>query len=173
LPSDTNESSDDDDVHDEERYQRHIVESATRKYVYVYVSNVYLVFKTNLSPNLYRGDPTMFYGRGRSFGVKRNLKSGNVSLRCHFRLPPNPCQATMMQKGHDFILGTKAHTCKAKLEKQTSMQQQRKLSSLSSPSISRKIPKGICRYSITSWKWLEDPNHIWSQKPTQYGFWLG
>jgi hypothetical protein len=44
LPSDTNESSDDDDVHDE-RYQWHIVESAMRKYVYV--SNVYVVFKTN------------------------------------------------------------------------------------------------------------------------------
>lgn len=41
-------------------------------------------FKTSLSPNFYRGAPTMFYGRGRSFEIKRKLKSANVSWRCNW-----------------------------------------------------------------------------------------
>jgi hypothetical protein len=45
------------------------------------------------------------------------MKTVNVSWWCNCRAPPNPCPATVVQKGQDFIFGKKAHSCKAKLDK--------------------------------------------------------
>lgn len=45
------------------------------------------------------------------------MKSGFISWRCNCRAPPNPCKATVKQKGIDFVFGKEPHTCKKTLDK--------------------------------------------------------
>jgi hypothetical protein len=67
---------------------------------------------------MHRECPALFDGRGHSFGIKATYKrTGSVSWRCTCRAPPNPCKATVLQKGDVFIFGKHKHTCKKKKDK--------------------------------------------------------